>query len=375
MRIIFATNNYTPYSGGVVSSIQAMVDGLHHKKHEVIVVSLDFLGISHNDPHYVRRVKSPIRFFYKQNYMAIPWRPTQYMKQLVKSYRPDIMHVHHPFLLGISGLHAARSIDIPCVFTYHTLYEQYAHYLPVPQPISQQLIKYTVHNFCTSVNSIIVPSNAIKNHLHSQKILSPIEVIPSPLRTPFLSDFLNIISKDTQPFFELLTVSRFVPEKNIPFIFEIFKLLPTSIRLTLVGYGADYENIQRLAFDIIKLPRNRIRFIHKPEQNDLLSLYRSSHLFLFSSKTDTQGLVMVEAMSQGLPVIAIDGPGQRDIIQNGMNGFIIDTAHQAATLIVNIMNNSPLYNHLSTGAYATSQKYHPHHITTQLINFYHTTIN
>src|SRR6266404_2396469 len=128
MRIFFVTNNYTPYSGGVIHAITATTDALRAQGHEVFIITLDFLGKPDKpqaDPDYVIRIACPIKFMYKTNYMAIPWRPTHAIKQLIQQYKPDIIHVHHPFLLGVSALHAAQTYNIPCIFTYHTMYEDY----------------------------------------------------------------------------------------------------------------------------------------------------------------------------------------------------------------------------------------------------------
>jgi len=119
------------------------------------------------------------------------------------------------------------------------------------------------------------------------------------------------------------------------------------------------------------LSPQRVQFIHKPPQDELLKAYRSADLFIFSSHTDTQGIVLAEAMSQGLPVIAVDGPGQRDIVTNDYNGFIINSAEEAVTKIISIVQNATLCNKLISGAYATAQRYHAKNTTQQLINFYH----
>ncbi|HLW72842.1 MAG TPA: glycosyltransferase, partial [Candidatus Babeliales bacterium] len=350
MRIFFVTNNYTPYSGGVTNSIIATTNALRAQGHEVFIVTLDFLG-KNWDPDYVIRLTCPIKFMYKKNHLAIPWRPTHTITQLLKQYNPDIVHVHHPFLLGVSALHAARKLNIPCVFTYHTMYEQYAHYVPLPALCTKPLIRTTVARFCNTVDGIIAPSNGVKEYLHSQQITSPITMIPSPLRPSFLTSAQSLhppvaqLSSSSVPF-KLLVVSRFVPEKNIPFVFDVFKKLPDIFTLTLVGYGSDYEHLQQLAFETLRLPQERVRFIHKPCIDKLLNLYRNADLCIFSSTTDTQGLVLAESMSQDLPVIAVDGPGQRDIIVNGYNGFIIENAQHAATTVMNIANNPSLHNHL-----------------------------
>ena len=265
MRIFFVTNNYTPYTGGVTSSITAITDGLRGRGHEVFIITLDFLGSAHNDPHYIIRIPCPIKFLYKKNHMAIPWRPTHAIFQLLKEYNPDIVHVHHPFLLGVSALRAARKIGIPCVFTYHTLYEQYAHYVPLPSLYSKPLIQSAVRHFCNKVDNIIAPSNTVKHSVQTQHITTPISVIPSPLRPLF---FTNTNKSPRPPLtnrpFQLIVVSRFVPEKNIPFVFGVFKHLPATMQLTLVGYGSDYEALKITAFNTLQLPRERVRFVHKP---------------------------------------------------------------------------------------------------------------
>jgi 1,2-diacylglycerol 3-alpha-glucosyltransferase len=373
MRIFFVTNNYTPYAGGVINSITATTDALRAQGHEVFIITLNFLGTQHNDPDYVIRVPCPIKFLYRTNHMAIPWRPTHAILQLLEQYAPDIVHVHHPFLLGVSALRAARKRNIPCVFTYHTIYEQHAHYVPIAGLYSKPFIRSAVRHFCNKVDGIIVPSNAVKKYVEQQQISSPITIIPSPLRPYFLAAKLDTTPLHNKKYFELLLVSRFVPEKNIPFVFEIFKQLPENITLTLVGYGIDYEAMQTLAFDTLQLSKKRIRFIHKPTQDELLKLYRNADLFIFTSTIDTQGLVLAEGMSQGLPVIALDGPGQRDIVRNGINGFIITNADHAAKTIITIAHNKYLHKKLVNGARTTAQNYHSKAIIHQLLTFYNST--
>ncbi len=171
----------------------------------------------------------------------------------------------------------------------------------------------------------------------------------------------------------MLLVTRFVPEKNIPFVFDIFKLLPDTVRLTLVGYGTDYESTKQYAFETLQLPQDRVRFIHKPLPEELLNLYRSADLFIFPSQTDTQGLVLAESMSQGVPVIALDGPGQRDIIHNNINGFIVNNAQDAATTIMNVLENAEIHTQLISGARATADQYKSDYIINQLLKFYQKT--
>lgn len=368
MRIFFVTNNYTPYSGGVTQSITATTNALHKQGHEVFIITLDFLGKKHNDDDCVIRIPCPVKFRYKKNYMAIPWLPTRAIDKLIAQHKPDIIHVHHPFLLGASALRAARTHNIPCIFTYHTLYEEYAHYIPMPRMWMQPIIRSLVQTFCNQVDAIIAPSTHVKKYLQSQGIKTPITVIASPLREVFTQ--ANPVFSRTHPF-NLLLVTRFVPEKNIPFVFEVMKLLPDSFHLTIAGYGSDYEKIQQLAYDSFNLSFSRVHFIHKPDEEQLLQLYRTADLFIFPSKTDTQGIVLAESMSQGIPVIAVDGPGQQDIIIDGVNGFIIKNAADAAEKINTLSHNPASYNTLVAGAHATAQKYYADCIVKELLTAYY----
>jgi len=176
-------------------------------------------------------------------------------------------------------------------------------------------------------------------------------------------------------FFELLLISRFTKEKNIPFVFDVLKLLPENVRLTLVGYGEEYDAMQYKAFNIMNLSHERVHFVHKPDHTTLLELYKKADLFIFPSQKDTQGLVLAEAMSQGLPIIALDGPGQIDIICNGKNGYIVSDINHAVNIIHTIINDSNLYQYLRNGAYLTALQYTPSIRVQQILNFYETLIS
>lgn len=158
LRIAMVSNNYTPYSGGVVSSIDAQTADLQDDGHLVRIITLDFLGRGHSDPEHVRRILTPIKFTYRNNHYAIPWYMVTQLSTLLRRMQPDIVHIHHPFLLGAKGLEVARMLGIPSVFTYHTLYEEYAHYVPLPAAAAKVLIRHLVHKFCCGVDAVIAPS-------------------------------------------------------------------------------------------------------------------------------------------------------------------------------------------------------------------------
>src|SRR5579871_3112801 len=151
LRVAFVTNNYTPYSGGVVSSITSFAQELRNSGHEVMIITLDF-GVNCNDDPMVQRIPCPLTFTYKKNYMAIPLRARHHLQKLLGAFNPDIIHSQHPFLLGSTLRAVAKIVRCPVVFTYHTVYEDYAHYVPLPQRVTRWAIIQLVKAYCKSVN-------------------------------------------------------------------------------------------------------------------------------------------------------------------------------------------------------------------------------
>ncbi len=371
VRIAMITNNYTPYSGGVVSSINAHVQELRGMGHEVLIITLDFLGKAHDDPEYVKRVPCPLKFRYKNNHMAIPWRAYHHTKKMLMEFRPSIIHSHHPGLLGVCARRAARKLEVPIVFTYHTLYEAYAHYVPLPESITRPVIKNAVHEYCCAVDGIIAPSESIKQMLIGQNIGTQVAVIASGINPVFMMPQFE--PKSITENFSCVCVSRCMPEKNLPFLFDVVSSLTnqiTNVTFTLIGYGAEFESLQQYAYQTLRLCPHAVRFVHKPDKQTIARYYRASDLFIFSSYTDTQALVLAEAMASGTPVVALHGPGQDSIIKNGENGYLVSSAQEMVDAIVRIAQNPDLHLSLQQGAWRTAQSYAPKVRTAELLGFY-----
>lgn len=370
MRIALVTNNYTPYSGGVVSSINAYAQQLIARGHTLLIITLDFLGDAHHDAPYVKRVASITHFIYKKNPMAVPWRPDATVLSYLQEFQPDVVHVHHPFLLGQSALYAARTLGVPLVFTYHTLYEHYSHYIPFYQPWVKAIVIHKTMQFCGLVDHIIAPSNAVRDYLLGQGITTPITVLPSPVQPEFFCTDAHMPKQSHKPF-RLLVVSRLVQEKNITAALDVVaQLAPGSFELTIVGYGEQEQALRDYAYTTLHLSDRQVRFVIRPPHQELIRLYQESDLFLFTSVTDTQGLVLAESMAGGTPVVALDGPGQRDIVQNGVNGFIEPSLETMISHIQALANDMHMYKKLRGGAYATAQKYRPETVAESLLAIY-----
>jgi glycosyltransferase involved in cell wall biosynthesis len=366
------TNNYTPYSGGVVSSINATVQALQQQGHQVTLVTLDFLGAGHTDPAWVKRLNCPIKFRYKQNHMAVAWRAKKQLKKIIADLSPDVVHVHHPFLLGRIAARIAKSQDVPTVFTYHTMYEAYAHYISLPQVITKRIITKRVLSFCRFVTGIIAPSTSIKKYLLAKGIQTPIKVIPSSVQDIFFSS-VHAERPIEKGSLRLLSVGRMVQEKNIEALLHVaVRLVAQEVpfTFTLVGYGAHYESLRAYAYEKLKLSPEQVIFVHQPPKDVIMRLYVESDIFLFSSHTDTQGIVLAEAMACGLPVIALDGPGQRDIIVQGENGYIVTDEDKMFECIVQLSTEPSTIARLSHHAYLTAQRYRPEVLVQHVLDFY-----
>lgn len=366
--ILMVTNNYFPYQSGVAQSVNASTQALIACGYNVHIVTLDVAGTAH-DADYVIRVPSLVRMRFNNNPIAIPWRTDACLKTIVHTIRPDIIHAHHPWLLGYAALKAARATDRPILFTHHTVYQAYAHYVPLPTAVTSFFITQRTQKYCAQVDHIIAPSQAIADALRLQKNSAPIAVIASPIRPCFFSGE-KPASAATKPI-KLLYVGRFVPEKNIPAMLDAVARLPQqSYELDCVGYGTLWHDLQRYTYDTRRLTRDRVRFHHKPDLAQLIAWYQQADIFLFPSLTDTQGLVLAEAMACGTPVIALDGPGQRSIIQQGFNGYIVQTSACMAEKILFMTQNRQHLEQLSAGARVTATEYTSERHARQLIALY-----
>lgn len=352
LTILMISNNYTPYSGGVVSSIQTSAHILRSQGHRVIIATLSFTPHDIDEADTIR-IPAYCYFTYKNNPCCIPKNARKLLETVIQEYSPDIIHSHHPFLLGMIAVQLSKKHKIPLVFTHHTQYEQYAHYIPVPRWLTRAFIKKRLDAYCIRAQHIIAPSTSLAQQLP----ITHYTVIPSCIRTHFIH---MVPPKKPKEITELITVSRFTPEKNIPFLLKVYSLLPqNTYKLTLFGFGHELENLKKLAYTTYNLDRRYCTFVEYPTQEQLMHAYQHAHLFIFASKTETQGLVIAESLAAATPVIALDATGVQDAVIDGYNGFLVRTAEEFAAKI-ELASLPALYKKLSQNAWHSACQYYPH---------------
>lgn len=373
LRIAHVTLNYKPYSGGVVSSLLALTQELRNQNHIPSIITLNYTGNDAHEPN-VYRIKCWGSIRHKGNPITLPIKPRAQLSHLFSQLKPDIIHIHHPFIIGPAAVKAAKNLNIPTVFTHHSIYELYAHYIPLPASLVCKVCKKLVGNFCNTVDHIVAPSVSIKERLSGQGIITPMTIIPSPVNPLFLQHNVQQKKPLGSRAIKLLSVSRFVPEKNITWLLDVFnKLIRTSTHqftFTLVGYGAWKAQLESHTYKGLNLNPLQVQFIERPTKEFLIKLYQEADIFVFASQSETQGIVHAEAMSQATPVVALEGPGTNDVIRSGFNGFLVNSPLEFIEKINQISAGQNIFESLQTGALETSKEYYPAQLTQKMIELY-----
>jgi glycosyltransferase involved in cell wall biosynthesis len=328
LRVAMFTNNYLPFIGGVPVSIERLRRGLEAMGNRVLIVAPSYRN-QPVDAQGVIRVPSILAFGAKREFRLANIFLGRIAKQ-VKSFRPDLIHVHHPFWLGSLGLFLAHRLRVPSVFTYHTRLEHYAHFVPLPGMLFRNLISHAlIKRFAGKCDAVIVPTYSAEEYLRMIGVKTPAFVQPTGIeyqrfqavtqaQVARLRQSLGIGEESV-----LLSVSRLSNEKNIDFMIDAIASLRACterpFRFLMIGEGHQRERLQA-RIDDLGLGRHFVLIGAVPPE-EMAVYYRLGDLFLFASKSETQGMVILEAMAAGLPVVAVRSSGIDDVVRQGYSGF------------------------------------------------------
>lgn len=322
LRILMVSDVYFPRVNGVSTSIQTLRQALAAAGHESVLVAPDYPATVAEDG--IVRVPG----------WQVPRDPEDRLMQpralaaALDAFDPagfDLVHIHTPFLAHRAGARWARRHGLPCVETYHTLFEEYFHhYLPfLPKAWLGAAARMISRRECDGVSAVIAPSSAMRNALLAYGVTSPVHVIPTGLR---LADFADCDG----PAFRtrhgiaperpvMAYVGRVAFEKNLDFLLRVTEHLRRSlpdVLLVIAGEGPARASLER-AVTRRKLAGN-VRFVgYLERRTELPACYCAADAFVFASKTETQGLVLLEAMVLGVPVVALAEMGTKDVLQEG----------------------------------------------------------
>ncbi|HMH49327.1 MAG TPA: glycosyltransferase [Candidatus Acidoferrum sp.] len=324
MRVGLFTNNYLPFCGGVTVSVETLRQGLEARGHEAWVLAPRFPGAVDASPRILRYPSIPAAT-YPEFSLAIPCSPR--LARRVRDLDFDVFHAHHPFLLGPAAGRLARRRGRPLVFTYHTRYDKYAHYVPLSRGVVEAAARGLSTRFARRADAIIAPSAVLRDELRARGVAAPIAVVPTGVDLARFSPGdraaarrIRAIDPDA---LVVLYVGRLDREKSIDRVLAAFERIAGTIaraRLVLVGQGTQGDQLRRMAAGLNAA--GRVTFTGVCPHEELPDYYRAADLFLFASETETQGLVVAEAAACGLPAVAVDAPGSDEVVHDGDTGLL-----------------------------------------------------
>jgi 1,2-diacylglycerol 3-alpha-glucosyltransferase len=329
LHIAFFTNYYHPVVNGVVRSVASFRANLMKQGHNVFIFAQSDSTYTDNEPFIFRYPSLPLPL--GDISTAIPVSP--FVDQLLPALKLDVIHTHHPILLGQTAARKAAEMDLPLVFTFHTQYWEYTHYIPFPQEMIQDFLKNAVHRwlkeFMQKCQHIIIPSESLKDILvRDYGLHEHYSVIPTGTDLePFLSADGKALrnEKGWKDETILISVGRLAPEKNWDTLLRAFaktRAEHPNVRLVLIGDGNARQSLEALAAELGIT--DQVTFTGALPFDEVPRYLKAADAFAFASVTETQGLVTIEAMAAGLPVVAVDGPGTRDIVEHGKQGFLVE---------------------------------------------------
>lgn len=375
MKIAMFTNTYLPHVGGVANSVKTFEEEYRSLGHQVLVIAPEFPGAEESTEH-VKRIPAIQNFNGSDFSVRIP--TPNIISNYLEEFAPDLIHSHHPFLLGDSALRAGAERNIPVVFTHHTMYEMYTHYVPMNSDALKRAAIQLAVEYSNLCSAVIAPSESVQTLLKKRGVESPITTIPTGID---LKKFgggnggrgrqAAGIPADAKV---IGHVGRLAAEKNLRFLAEgIGRCLqnqPGSVAL-IVGSGDDEDEM----FSILgnHAGADRIFKAGKLTGDELCDAYAAMDIFAFSSMSETQGMVLAEAMAAGTPVVALDAPGAREVVVDGKNGRLLESdvsAEDFASALAELIVDEKFRGDCSSGALKTVKKFGRRHCARKALRYY-----
>jgi glycosyltransferase involved in cell wall biosynthesis len=332
MNILMLTNTFTPHVGGVARSVASFAEEYRKRGHRVLVIAPEFPNMPQKEIDVVR-IPAIQKFNASDFSVVLPVFPS--LSDTIDAFAPDIVHSQHPFLLGMTAVRIAHHRGLPLIFTHHTLYEQYTHYVPGDSPALKRFTIDLATRYANLSDQAFAPSESIQRLLLQRGVTTPIAVVPTGVRLE------NFTHGDGAAFrrqmgipqdaFVVGHLGRLAPEKNLEFLTQAVAAFAGShqgAHFLVIGTGPSEHGMR----DILARAglEGRLHVAGVLQQQSLSDALHAMDLFAFASKSETQGMVLTEAMAAALPVVALDAAGAREVVIDRHNGRLLRDATPAA---------------------------------------------
>ena len=383
MRIGIFTDTYPPYINGVSTSIAMLESALKKQGHEVFIVTVNPEKLSYDfseNGNIIRLPGIPIGIY---DYRLTGIYPLKAINR-IKEWNLDIIHSHTEFGVGTFARIMAKQLDIPIVHTYHTMYEDYVHYITKGHfdTASKKMVEYLTKFYCDkTVTELIVPTKKTydlfkKKYEYDRNI----HIVPTGIeverfykennnekRTQELRKQYGIKKED----FVILFVGRLAEEKNVPFLLENqVELIKQNknCKLLIIGDGPDVDKFKSLTSEL-KIDSNVI-FTGKIPWEHIHEYYQMASIFVSASHTETQGLTLLEAMATSKPVVAYDDEAFRDVVIDDLNGYLFEDEKGYIYSINKLMNDKTKYNRMSRQARINGESHSSKYYAEKVLDVY-----
>ena len=383
MRVGIFTDSYPPYINGVSTSVVMLKKALEKKGHQVYIVTVNdsFHGYKFEDNNRTIRVPGiPVGIY---DYRMTRIYPVKIINK-IKKWNLDIIHSQTEFGIGIFARIIAKQFNIPLVHTYHTLYEDYVHYITKGyfNKSSKKVVQYLTKFYCDkTATELIVPTKKIYSLFKEKyKYERNIHIVPTGIeierffKEKIKQDDVNKICKELEikkDDFIILFIGRLGKEKNIEFLIESQSLIVKKYpfcKLIIIGDGPDADSYLKLV-NKLKLSNN-VKLIGKKTFDDIPKYYQIADVFATASKSETQGLTVIEAMSASVPVVAIEDDSFKEIIVPDLNGYLFKNKKQYYKNIESLIENKEKKEFLSMQARNTSESYSSKYFAEKILKVY-----
>jgi glycosyltransferase involved in cell wall biosynthesis len=325
MNILMMTNTFTPHVGGVAGSVSSFTETYRARGHRVMVIAPEF----DNQPAQETDVlRIPALQHFNGSDFSVVLTVPGYISDAVERFKPDIIHSHHPFLIGSNALRFAYTYDLPLVFTHHTFFERYTHYVPGDSDAMKRFVIELSTHYANLCDQVFAPSESVAEVLLKRGVSTPVAIVPTGVpieryRRGSGSGFRAAVDFPEDAFV-VGHIGRLAKEKNLEFLAEAVAAFMTSeprAHFLVVGSGPAEKAIREI-FARRNL-QQRLHMIGVLRPPLLISAYRAMDVFAFASQSETQGMVLSEAMAAGAPVIGVDAPGVREVVVDQENGRLL----------------------------------------------------